>query len=95
VNIPGQRQEDTQAWRSGSSPKGSFILDIGDDIVDGGLSSIEHTVIALLPNQPRGQKRDGGETFAKSFGRRLLGLAPPSLERVVMLWRPICNYLYH
>jgi hypothetical protein len=50
--------EGTQAWRSGSSPKGSFFPDLGDDIVDGWFSSVEHAVIALFPNQPWGEKCD-------------------------------------
>jgi hypothetical protein len=40
VDIPGGRQEDTQARRASSEPKGSFVSDLGDDIADGWFSSM-------------------------------------------------------
>lgn len=87
MHIPGPGQNGTQASRSRSSPKGSFLLDLVNEGVNRRQIVVENALVPVLPDHPWHEERDGGQTFAKGLGGVLPCLLPPILQRGFIRWR--------
>uniref|UniRef100_R7WG49 Uncharacterized protein n=1 Tax=Aegilops tauschii TaxID=37682 RepID=R7WG49_AEGTA len=80
------RQDDAKAMGTSSCPLLYFVLDLGDQVMNQRLGTIEDALVVLLPNHPRCQEGNGCETLARLRRRVLLGVEPPVHEGFFLIW---------
>ena len=80
VNIPGFRQEDTQAKCPGAYPAHGLCFDAAEDVAAAGLGVFEGAVVSLLPEHPGGEQSDRSEAFTLRLWGNRLGRSPPVFD---------------
>lgn len=82
-----RQQYSTLALGLGSSPKPRFVLDLRKNTQGQGLVSLEHTIIEVFSDGPRGENGEGGEALPRRSKGHTRGRLAPAEEVVDDVWR--------